>query len=123
MLKRGGAGFGFFFFPSGRSIPAWQETIPQDGFFYRLELSARAERRLSWRILHEAGMEKLQKDALQASKEIVVKFIEGGRVSPANFSEVFPAVYAVVLRTIMSGADESDAEGATEEQRSRGRTS
>ena len=61
-------------------------------------------------------MEKLQKDALQASKEIVVKFIEGGRVSPANFSEVFPAVYSVVLRTIMIGADSSVVAGADEEQ-------
>ncbi len=43
---------------------------------------------------------KLQKDALQASKEILVKFIETGRISPANFSEVFPAVYKVVLQTI-----------------------
>ncbi len=45
-------------------------------------------------------MEKYAKEALQVSKEIVVKFIESGRVSPANFAEVFPAVHQVVLRTI-----------------------
>ncbi|WP_027188754.1 hypothetical protein [Desulfovibrio cuneatus] len=45
-------------------------------------------------------MEKTTKEALQVAKEIVVKFIETGRISPANFAEVFPAVYLVVLQTI-----------------------
>jgi hypothetical protein len=45
-------------------------------------------------------MEKDAKEALQVSKEIVVKFIETGRVSPGNFAEVFPGVYQVVLQTI-----------------------
>lgn len=45
-------------------------------------------------------MEKLQKEALQVSKEILVKFIEGGRVSPATFGEVFPAVFKVVCDTL-----------------------
>ncbi|MDR1945943.1 MAG: hypothetical protein LBQ51_02090 [Desulfovibrio sp.] len=45
-------------------------------------------------------MEKDSKEALQTSKEIVVKFIEAGRVSPGNFAEVFPGVYRVVLETI-----------------------
>ena len=46
-------------------------------------------------------MEKLHKEALQVSKEIVVKFIETGRVSPANFAEVFPSVHKVVRETII----------------------
>lgn len=45
-------------------------------------------------------MEKKAKEALQVTKEIVVKFIESGRVSPTNFSEIFPAVYRTVLTTI-----------------------
>jgi hypothetical protein len=45
-------------------------------------------------------MEKLHKEALQTSKEILVKFIESGRVSPATFGEVFPSVYKVVCETI-----------------------
>jgi hypothetical protein len=45
-------------------------------------------------------MEKDAKEALQVTKEIVVKFIETGRISPANFAEVFPGVYQVVLQTI-----------------------
>lgn len=46
-------------------------------------------------------MDKLHKETLQVTKEIVVKFIENGRVSPANFEEVFPAVYTVVRRTLV----------------------
>lgn len=45
-------------------------------------------------------MEKDAKEALQVTKEIMVKFIESGRVSPANFAEIFPQVHRVVLQTI-----------------------
>lgn len=45
-------------------------------------------------------MEKDAKEALQVTKEIVVKFIETSRVSPTNFAEVFPSVYQIVLETI-----------------------
>lgn len=45
-------------------------------------------------------MEKKSKEALQVTKEIVVKFIETGRVSPANIGEIFPSVYSTVLTTI-----------------------
>ncbi len=45
-------------------------------------------------------MEKLPKEALQVTKELVAKFIETRTVSPANFAEIFPLVYAVVLQTI-----------------------
>ena len=45
-------------------------------------------------------MEKLTKEALQVTKEIVVKFIETSRVSPATYAEVFPAIYKTVLETI-----------------------
>lgn len=45
-------------------------------------------------------MEKDAKEALQVTKEVMVKFIETGRVSPTNFAEIFPGVYRVVLETI-----------------------
>ena len=45
-------------------------------------------------------MEKYTKEALQVAKEIMVKFIETGRVSPANFDQLFPQVYLTVLQTI-----------------------
>ncbi len=48
-------------------------------------------------------MEKFDKLALQTAKEIVVKFIEVGRVSPTNFSEIFPAIYGDILAAIEKG--------------------
>ncbi len=55
---------------------------------------------------HNAGensISKLNKEALQVSKEIVVKFIEVQRISPSNFSEIFPEIYQVVLQTLREG--------------------
>ena len=51
-------------------------------------------------------MGKEHKEALQVTKEIVVKFIETQRISPNNFAENFPAIYKVVLDTLE--ADEQD---------------
>lgn len=45
-------------------------------------------------------MDKLQQQALQVAKEIVVKFIEVGRISPSNFSEYFEPIYDDVFRTV-----------------------
>ena len=53
-------------------------------------------------------MDKAKKEAIQVTKEIVVKFIETGRVSPSNISEVFPAVFEVVSSTVCN--DESETE-------------
>lgn len=49
-------------------------------------------------------MEKEQKEVLQVTKEIMVKFIESSRVSPNNFAEVFPAVYDVIRNTVGNDA-------------------
>ncbi len=48
-------------------------------------------------------MEKLEKEVLQVSKEIAVKFIETQRISPSNFAEIFPNIYKVVSETVMAG--------------------
>jgi predicted transcriptional regulator len=45
-------------------------------------------------------MDQTQKQALQVTKEIVVKFIETNRISPNNFPELFEGIYLAVLRTI-----------------------
>jgi hypothetical protein len=45
-------------------------------------------------------MDQIQKQALQVAKEIIVKFIEVGRISPANFSEHFEPIYDDVYRTV-----------------------
>jgi hypothetical protein len=49
-------------------------------------------------------LDKEKKEALQVTKEIVVKFIETGRISPTNFNEFFASIYAEVLRTITEDA-------------------
>lgn len=45
-------------------------------------------------------MDKDSREALQVAKELTAKFIETRTVSPGNFAEIFPAVYAVVARAI-----------------------
>lgn len=45
-------------------------------------------------------MDKIQAQALQVAKEIVVKFVETGRISPSNFTDHFSRIYLEVLRTI-----------------------
>ena len=45
-------------------------------------------------------MDKIEKQVLQVTKEILVKFIEVGRVSPSNFSEYFNSIYADVLASV-----------------------
>jgi len=47
-------------------------------------------------------LDKEKKEALQVTKEIVVKFVETGRISPTNFNEYFASIYQEVLRTITS---------------------
>lgn len=39
----------------------------------------------------------------KVSKEIVVKFIEVGRLTPATFEDTFQRVYSTVKRTVRSG--------------------
>lgn len=47
-------------------------------------------------------MRKSNRDeqVLRASKEIVVKFIETGRISPTGFPEAFKAIYQAVDETV-----------------------
>ena len=49
---------------------------------------------------------------LRTTKEIVVKFIETGRVGPAGFQETFESVYRIVTQTVKdseeTGVQEDD---------------
>ncbi len=45
-------------------------------------------------------MDQLQKLTLQVAKEIVVKFIEVGRISPVNFAAHFGPFYDEILGTV-----------------------
>lgn len=49
-------------------------------------------------------MDQMQKQALQVTKEIVVKFIETNRISPNTFPELFADIYRSVLGTIRDEA-------------------
>jgi hypothetical protein len=51
-------------------------------------------------------MRKMDQDEqiLRASKEIVVKFIETGRISPTGFPEAFKAIYRTVDETVKQSA-------------------
>lgn len=42
---------------------------------------------------------------LRAAKEVVVKFIETGRVSPTSFTEVFKSVYKTVFEAVHGPGD------------------
>jgi len=45
-------------------------------------------------------MEKMDKNVLQVAKEVVIKFIEVGRISPSNFGEHFGLIYDAVRETV-----------------------
>ncbi len=50
-------------------------------------------------------MDKTDEQILRAAKEIVVKFIETGRVSPTTFSESFKNIYTTIEEVVTgSGA-------------------
>ena len=44
-------------------------------------------------------MANIDEQILRATKEIVVKFIENGRISPTGFHETFESIYHTVEKT------------------------
>lgn len=42
----------------------------------------------------------MEEQVLRASKEIVVKFIEVGRLSPTSFPETFKTIYQTIDETV-----------------------
>ena len=45
-------------------------------------------------------MASIDEQILRATKEIVVKFIEGGRISPTGFHEAFREIYDTIEETV-----------------------
>lgn len=45
---------------------------------------------------------------IRTTKEIVVKFIEVGRVSPTNFHDIFKKIYSTVKTSVMGLDPEND---------------
>jgi hypothetical protein len=51
----------------------------------------------------EAGVKSVSDEAvLKVAKEIIVKFIEVGRLSPSNVNEAFQEIYKTVRDTVHS---------------------
>lgn len=61
-------------------------------------------------------MDQARKQALQVTKEIVVKFIEVGRISPSNCHEFFSQIYSEVLKTIVQEGREDLQTGHVDEK-------
>ena len=59
-------------------------------------------------------MASIDEQILRATKEIVVKFIEGGRISPTGFHETFKGIYHTVAETVKDPAEASEAESPEE---------
>lgn len=53
-------------------------------------------------------MKSLDEQVIKVTKEIVAKFIEVGRVSPASFDETFKNVYRSVKEAILEHNVEED---------------
>jgi hypothetical protein len=101
----------FSFLPSGAPLTRCQCHFPPDGFFVTSlpTTGPRPEK------AQEDELDKLKKEALQVAKEITVKFIETGRISPNNFPEFFDTIYREVLKTISTAeAPESGETGPRE---------
>jgi len=63
-------------------------------------------------------MASIDEQILRATKEIVVKFIENGRISPSGFHETFESIYHTVEKTTRASinASEQEAEKASQKE-------
>ena len=60
-------------------------------------------------------MASVDEQILRTAKEIVVKFIETGRVSPTGFPEAFRSIYRTIADTVKNTppttAEKTDSQG------------
>ncbi len=68
--------------------------MPQDKVLALNKAQNQAERQ---------ALSPLEETILRTTKEIVIKFIEMGRCSPATFEEVFSLVHRVVKKAVQEG--------------------
>ncbi len=61
-------------------------------------------------------MANIDEQILRATKEIVVKFIENGRISPAGFHETFESIYHTVDKTAKASIKDSRQEVKKEDK-------
>lgn len=55
-------------------------------------------------------MASMDEQILRAAKEIVVKFIEAGRVSPTGFDEAFKQIHTTIGAAVKKDTTPSDSE-------------
>ncbi len=53
-------------------------------------------------------MRAIDEQVLRVTKEIVAKFIEVGRISPASFDETFKSIYKSVKEAVLDHALEEE---------------
>ena len=61
-------------------------------------------------------MSNIDEQILRAAKEIVVKFIEAGRISPSAFNETFINVYRTVDQTTREAIRQSRQDELAEQE-------
>jgi predicted transcriptional regulator len=66
--------------------------------------------RLNAKLTRIMAMASMDEQILKATKEIVVKFIETGRLSPTAFPEVFQNIYQTVAATVAAASPPEPAE-------------
>ena len=62
-------------------------------------------------------MSSLDEQILRTAKEIVVKFIETGRISPTGFHETFKSIYRTVEMAVKEPEKAPEQRSATEENK------
>ena len=61
-------------------------------------------------------MASIDEQILRATKEIVVKFIENGRISPSGFHEAFKSIYRTVEKTAKDSTKISPQEDIADQE-------
>ena len=61
-------------------------------------------------------MASIDEQILRATKEIVVKFIENGRISPTGFHETFESIYHTVEKTTKASIKKTKVEVKKEDK-------
>jgi hypothetical protein len=62
-------------------------------------------------------MSALDEHILKTAKEIVVKFIETGRISPGGFSEYFKSIYTTIDETVKEATEKKSKEAESDDDR------
>jgi hypothetical protein len=62
-------------------------------------------------------MSSIDEQILRTAKEIVVKFIETGRVSPTGFHETFRSIYHTVESAVKGSAETHEASNEEEKEK------